>query len=596
MLLVGATPKFYIHMRELRSLLPYMRRYRSTYLFGLLFVVVSNILTTLGPRFLERAIDELTRSAPMRAVAWSVALMVIVAVVGGAARYGMRECLNSGSRRVETDMRDDIFAHLLRQDASFYDQHPTGDIMARATNDLTSLRMVAGPALMYLVDTTFRALLVIPAMAHISTRLTFLALLPMLGLPLVMIVLGRTIHNRSLAIQTFFGVITSHVHEHISGVRVVRAYRQERAETNAFVKLNDEYLDRNLSLAYAQGAFHPLLALLGGLGAVVVLLLGGQLVINGSVTPGAFIAFGVYLAMLVWPLIALGWAVNLVQRATAAMQRIGEILRETPRILSPAHPQALPSAAGARAVTFERVWFRYPSAHDRGWALTDVSFHVPPGRSLAIVGATGAGKSTIAELLSRAYDPGEGRILIDGVELHQLALPELRHALGIVPQETFLFSDTLRHNVLLGAPDDGRLERVAEVSQLAAAIPELPRGYDTMLGERGINLSGGQKQRAAIARALAQDPPIFLLDDALSAVDAHTEAKILQALRSALEGRTTIIISHRLAAVRDADEIIVLDEGRVVERGTHPVLIAARGRYWELLRRQEAEEELELTA
>jgi ATP-binding cassette subfamily B multidrug efflux pump len=242
------------------------------------------------------------------------------------------------------------------------------------------------------------------------------------------------------------------------------------------------------------------------------------------------------------------------------------------------------------------VWFRYPAAQDRGWALSDVSFHVAPGRSLAIVGATGSGKSTIAELLSRAYDPAQGRVLIDGVPLDRLALPELRRALGIVPQETFLFSDTLRHNVLLGAPDDGRLERVAEVSQLAAAIPELPRGYDTMLGERGINLSGGQKQRAAIARALAQDPPIFLLDDALSAVDAHTEAKILRALRSALEGRTTIIISHRLAAVRDADEIIVLDEGRVVERGTHPVLIAARGRYWELLRRQEAEEELELTA
>ena len=260
MLLVRAPLKFYIDMRELRSLLPYMRRYRSTYLYGLLFVVISNILTTLGPRFLERAIDELTRSAPLRAVVWSVTLMVIVAVVGGAARYGMRECLNSGSRRVETDMRDDLFGHLLRQDAGFYDRHPTGDIMARATNDLTALRMVAGPALMYLVDTTMRAMLVIPAMAHISARLTLLALLPMVGLPLVMIFLGRMIHNRSLAIQTFFGVITSHVHEHISGVRVVRAYRQERAETRTFVELNDEYLSRNLSLAYAQGAFHPLLA------------------------------------------------------------------------------------------------------------------------------------------------------------------------------------------------------------------------------------------------------------------------------------------------------------------------------------------------
>lgn len=583
-------------MKELRSLIPYMLRYRWTYLAGLVFVAISNVLSTLGPQYLERGINELTRQAPLSAVAWSATIMVIVAVVGGVARYGMRECLNSGSRRVETDLRDDLFGHLLSQDAAFYDRHPTGDIMARATNDLTSLRMAAGPALMYLVDTTIRALLVVPIMLHISTRLTLLALLPMLGLPIVMIVLGRLIHERSLAIQTFFGVITSQVHEHISGVRVVRAYRQERAETATFAGMNDEYLARNLSLAYAQGAFHPLLALLGGLGTVVVLLLGGQLVIGGQVTPGAFVAFGVYLAMLIWPLIALGWAVNLVQRAIAAMQRVREVMDEVPAIRSPEHPRELPPASGARGVTFEGVWFQYPLARERGWAIEDVSFHVPAGRSLAIVGATGAGKSTLAELLSRTYDPGRGRILIDGVPITELHLDTLRRTLGIVPQETFLFSDTLRNNVLLGAPDDGRLEHAAEVSQLAAAAPDLPRGYDTMLGERGINLSGGQKQRAAIARALAQEPPIFVLDDALSAVDAHTEARILRALRSALEGRTTIVISHRLAAVRDADEIIVLDQGRVVERGVHPELIAARGRYWELLRRQEAEEELEISA
>ena len=585
-------------MRELRSLLPYMRRYRSTYVFGLLFVVVSNILTTLGPRFLERAIDELTRSAPLRAVVWSASLMVIVAVVGGAARYGMRECLNSGSRRVETDMRDDLFAHLLRQDASFYDRHPTGDVMARATNDLTSLRMVAGPALMYLVDTTMRAMLVIPAMAHISARLTLLALLPMVGLPLVMIFLGRMIHNRSLAIQTFFGVITSHVHEHISGVRVVRAYRQERAETTAFVRLNDEYLERNLSLAYAQGAFHPLLALLGRprhrRGAAPGRTARHQR--HGDAGRVRRVRRVPRDARVAADRARLGGQPGAAcHRGDAAHRRdpAGEAASSSRR----SSPLSLPPAAGCtkRHVRAGLV----PLSRGAGSRLGPVRRVVPRGGGPL---AGHRGRHRIREVDDRRNScrapttRRQGRVLIDGVPLDRLALPELRRALGIVPQETFLFSDTLRHNVLLGAPDDGRLERVAEVSQLAAAIPELPRGYDTMLGERGINLSGGQKQRAAIARALAQDPPIFLLDDALSAVDAHTEAKILRALRSALEGRTTIIISHRLAAVRDADEIIVLDEGRVVERGTHPVLIAARGRYWELLRRQEAEEELELTA
>jgi ATP-binding cassette subfamily B protein len=582
-------------MLGMRSLLPYLRRYRRTYVTGITLVVVSNVFTTLGPRFLEHAIDALESRAPLGAVLASAAMMVGVALLGGAARFGMRQCVNSGSRRVETDLRNDLFAHLLRQDPAFFARFPTGDIMARATNDLTSLRMVAGPALMYLFDTAVRALLVVPAMLRISPTLTLLALLPMIGLPLVMVFLGRLIHNRSLAIQALFGVITNHVHEHLSGVRIVRAYRQEVAERAHFDRLNDDYLGRNLALAYAQGAFHPLLALLGGLGGVAVLAVGGRQVIAGTVSPGAFVAFGVYLMMLVWPLIALGWAISLVQRGAASMQRISELFRQEPAIASPPEPARLPIAIGARALAFEHVWFRYPATRDRGWALQDVSFHVPAGGSLAIVGATGAGKSTIVELLSRAYDPDRGRVLIDGVDIRMLDLGDLRRAVGVVPQETFLFSDTLRRNVLLGAPDDGRLERVADVSQLAAALPDLSRGFDTLLGERGINLSGGQKQRAAIARALAQEPPIFVLDDALSAVDAQTEARILQALRSALEGRTTVVISHRLAAVRDAGEIIVLDEGALVERGTHATLFAARGRYWELLSRQELEEALEVT-
>ena len=580
-------------MNELRALLPYLKPYRRTYLLGLVLVVISNFFTTLGPRFLEHGIDALRAGQPFGEVQVAVALLVGVALLGGLARYGMRQLLNSGSRRVETDLRDALYGHLQRMSAQFYDRYPTGDVMARTTNDLLAVRMVAGPALMYLVDTSTRALMIAPAMLAMSPALTVLALLPLLGLPVVMVTLGQVVHRRSQAIQAQFSELTSEAHENLSGVRVVRAYRQEGAETAHFQTLSQDYLTRNLDLVRVQGLFFPLLTLLGGISALVVLYYGGRLVMRGSVTVGEFVAFGVYLAILVWPMIALGWAVSLLQRGAASMARINELFREVPAITNPARPRSLPTARGARAVAFDGVWFRYPGAGDRGWALQDMSFEVPAGQSLAVVGATGSGKSTLVDMLVRAYDPDRGSVRIDGIDVREITLEDLRRAVGFVAQETFLFGETLRQNVLLGAPDDGRLERVAEVSQLSEAIPSLPSGLDTMLGERGINLSGGQKQRAAIARALAQDPPVFVLDDALSAVDAHTEARILAALRSALEGRTSIIVSHRLAAVREADWILVLDEGRIVEQGTHADLISRGGRYWELLRRQQLEEELE---
>jgi ATP-binding cassette subfamily B multidrug efflux pump len=580
-------------MNELRPLLPYLRPYRRDYAIGMALVIVSNFFTTLGPKFIERGIDALRNGGGFPAVRTAVGFLLATAVAGGVARYGMRQLLNSGSRRVETDLRDHLYRHLQRMSAEFYDRFPTGDVMARTTNDLLAVRMVAGPAMMYLVDTTIRALLIAPAMVAISPRLTLIAFVPLLGLPVVMISLGQRIHRRSQAIQEQFSDLTTHAHENLSGVRVVRAYRQERAETARFQRLSDDYLTRNLSLARVQGLFYPMLTLLGGLSALTVLYAGGRLMIAGTVTVGEFVAFGVYLAMLVWPMIALGWAVNLVQRGAASMGRINQLFREQPAITEPASPVVLPPARGGRAVEFRDVWFSYPGARERGAVLQDISFRVEAGRSLAVVGATGSGKTTLVDLLVRAYDPDRGAVLLDGVDIRRLALSELHEAVGFVPQETFLFSETLRENVLLGAPDDGRLERVAEVAQLTEALPALPAGYDTMLGERGINLSGGQKQRSAIARALAQDPPVFVLDDALSAVDAQTEAKILRALRGALAGRTSIIVSHRLAAVREADWIIVLDEGRIVEQGTHAELIVQGGRYWELLRRQQLEEELE---
>ncbi len=580
-------------MRELRALLPYLRPYRLIMAAGLAMVVVSNALNVRTPHYLERGIDTLRTGAPFAEVRGLALLLVAVALAGGIARYFMRQILNGASRRVETDLRNDLFDHVQRMSAEFHDRYPTGEVMARTTNDLLAVRMVAGPALMYVIDTIIRTALIVPAMVRISPVLAGLSLLPLVALPFAMVVLGNRIHRRTLDIQNKFGEISSFVHENLSGVRVVRAYRQERAETEAFRTLNEEYRHRNIALARVQGVFYPLLTVLGGLGGLTILYVGGRLVMAGTVTVGAFVAFGVYLAMLVWPMIALGWAINLVQRGAASMARINELFHARPAILSPVRPAPLPPRAPAgRALTVEGVWFRYPGAVDRGWVLEDVSFHLEPGASLAIVGSTGSGKSALVDLLVRTYDPDRGRVLIDGVDIRHVALGEMHAAVGFVPQETFLFSETLRDNVLLGAPDDGRLARVAETSQLNEAIGVLPDGYDTLLGERGINLSGGQKQRTAIARALAQDPPIFVLDDALSAVDAQTEARILAGLRDALAGRTSVVVSHRLAAVREADRILVLDRGRVVEEGTHSELAARDGRYWELLRRQQLEAEL----
>jgi ATP-binding cassette subfamily B multidrug efflux pump len=580
-------------MRALRRLRSYFRCYAGAYVAGFACLFGSNLLATLGPRFIQRAIDALLRTdwhAARLAAIWVAAL----ALVGGCLRFGMRYLLNGASRRVETDFRNDLFGHLIGLSAPFFQRYPVGDLMARATNDLLALRMVAGPAVMYLVDTTVRTIMIVPMMAAISPSLTLWALLPTLGLPLVMTVLGGEVHRRSLAVQDQFGDMSAFVQEHLAGVRVVRAYAQEPAETRTFHGLDAGYQQRNMSLARAQGVFNPLLALLAGFGAIIALVLGGRSVIDGRITVGAFVAFSIYLATLVWPMIALGWAISLLQRGDAATDRIDALFRVVPDVMDPAQAVELPATRTSRGVKFEQVWFRYPGNDSRPWAVKDVTFEVAPGDVLGVVGATGSGKTTVVDLLVRTYDPDRGRILLDGVDLRALRVDDLRRAVGMVPQETFLFSETLRENVLLGTADEGRLEDAARVARLTDALPDLPHGWDTMLGERGINLSGGQRQRAAIARALVRHPSVLVLDDALSAVDAQTEAAILTALEATTRGPTRIIVSHRFSAVRHADAIIVLDAGRIVERGTHDELVAAGGRYTELLMRQEIEESLEV--
>jgi ATP-binding cassette subfamily B multidrug efflux pump len=582
-------------MNQLKRLLPYYTPYRGELIMGLSLVVVSTAMTAAIPWFLRLAIDGLRAGRPALEI-WRLAgSIVAVAAFAGFLRYAMREILNGVSRRIEFDLRNDLFSHLVTLDATWFGTHRTGDIMARLTNDLNAVRMAAGPAVMYLMNTIAGAVFSLLFMLRIDALLTLLALLPMITLPVITARLGKLVHKRFDAVQEHFSTLTTHAQENLSGTRIVRAYRQEGAEIERFAALNDEYKRRNMSLAKLYGTMHPLFAFLAGIAGVVVLGVGGLLTLRGTISVGSFVAFGLYLNLLTWPLIALGWVINLFQRGSASLARLSEILDARSSIIDPPIGVHLPPTTGGRSLEFRDVGFHFPAAVGREarWIFRNVSFVVPAGATLGIVGATGSGKTALMDLIPRLHDPQEGTILIDGVPVRDIPLHELRREIGFVPQESLLFSDTIGSNIGYGAADNDSVEWSARTAQLAETIAIFPGGYETMLGERGINLSGGQKQRASLARALARRPSIMLLDDALSAVDTHTEAAILRGLREALTARTAVIASHRASAIRDAGWIIVLDEGSVVEQGKHDDLMAAEGRYWSLLRRQQLVESIE---
>ena len=583
-------------MKELRRLIPFFYPYRWQLAAGLTLVVVSTAFHSIIPWLLSIGIDSMGKGASQRVV-WEVAAAIIAtAVVVGAMRYGMRQLMNGLSRRIEYDLRGILFEHLESLDAPFYAQTRTGDIMARLTNDLGAVRMAAGPAIMYLVNTIASGLFALVFMLRIDPRLTVFALLPMLALPIITARLGSAIHKRFEAVQEHFATLTTQAQENLTGARIVRAYRQEAAEIERFSELSDEYLLRNMALVKLYATMNPLFSLLAGLGAVVVIALGGSLVIRGVITVGSFVAFGLYLGLLTWPLIALGWVINLFQRAGASMIRIASVLDARPTIESPRDAAAvLPAVSGGRSIEFCDVGFHYPtsdSAEPR-WILRHLNFFVPAGTTLGLVGATGSGKTALMDLIPRLHDPQEGQILIDGVPIRDLPLADLRSQIGFVQQESILFSDTIAANLGYGSHDPESVEWAAQTAQMESTIASFPGGYETMLGERGINLSGGQKQRASLARALARKPSIVLLDDALSAVDTHTEAAILSQLGTALEGRTAVIASHRASSIRHAASIIVLEDGQIIERGRHEELMQAEGRYWSLLRRQQLVESIE---
>jgi len=582
-------------MSSLRRLLPYYRPYRRDVALGLALVVASAAFSSVVPWFLRRALDGIRAGASIKSIWILAAAMVGTSLIGGVGRYWMRQILNGVSRWMEYDLRNDLFRSLESLDPSYFARMRTGDLMARLTNDLSAVRMAAGPAIMYLTNTIAGGAFALGFMLYLSPRLTLIAALPMAALPLVGIILGRRIHARFEAVQAQFSDLTTLAQENLAGVRIVRAFRQESAEMARFAALNDAYLEKNMSLARLYGLMHPAFSIFAGLGMVAVIGLGGTLVIDGTITIGSFVAFGMYLAMLTWPLIALGWVINLFQRGAASHTRLLDILDARSRLVVPEAARTLPPSTAGRTIEFRNVGFHYPTeaGQEPRWVLRGISFTAPAGATIGVVGATASGKSALMDLVPRFFDPQEGTILFDGIPIRDLDLAALRREIGYVPQESFLFSDTIGSNLTYGTAEPGAGPWAAEIAQLAESIGEFPGQYETVLGERGINLSGGQKQRAALARALARRPNVVLLDDALSAVDTHTEAEILRSLRAALAGRTALIASHRVSAIRDAAWIIVLDQGRVVEQGRHSELIAAGGRYWSLLSRQQLEESIE---
>ena len=582
-------------MRALWQLLPFYRPYRGRFAAGLVLVIVSSGLAGVIPWLLRRAIDGMREGGSSERILLLAAGMVAVALASGAARYGMRDLLNSVSRGIEYDLRNSLFRHLSSLDASFFASMRTGDIMARLTNDLSAVRMAVGPAIMYLVNTIAGGAFALVFMLSIDPWFTLVALLPVALLPVIMAKGGSAIHHRFEAVQEHFSTMTTRAQENISGARIVRAYRQEAPEIERWREMNEEYVRRNMRLVRLWGLLNPGFSLLAGLGGVIVLGYGGRLVLAGQISVGSLVAFGFYLGMLTWPLIALGWVTNLFQRGAASMARLNQILHAHSRVEQTTEPRTLPPAPAGRAIEFRNVGFHYPvrEGETPRWVLRHISFALPAGGTLGIVGPTGSGKSAMIDLIPRLHDPQEGEIFIDGVSIRDLSLKALRAEIGYVPQETFLFSDTIRANLAYGTDEPSSTAWAAGVAQLGETIAEFPSGYETLLGERGINLSGGQKQRAALARALARRPGIVLLDDALSAVDSHTEAEILHGLRDALGGRTAIIASHRISAIREASWIVVLDGGRIVEEGRHAELFAAGGRYWSLLNRQLLEDSIE---
>jgi ATP-binding cassette, subfamily B, multidrug efflux pump len=577
----------------------YFKKYRWRLVLGTIFVLISVIFGVFVPRYVGQAIDDLRASGVTYArLLRSVLIIIGTSVISGIFLFFQRRTLINMSRYIEYDLRQDFYAHLQKLPLEFFQNNRTGDLMARTTNDLSAVRQIAGPAIMYSEQTLFRVLIILPIMFQISPKLTLVLLLTMPFVSLTVKYFGHQIHVRFEKIQEFFSEISARAQENLSGVRVIRAYAQERAEMDQFDRLNQQYVDRNISLVKLSAVFRPLMQFIIGLGFVAILLIGGRETAQGRMTIGEFTAFNLYLEQLIWPLIAMGYVTNMVQRGAASLKRMRQIMEIAPSIadapdVRPAHYRAADGSVteGLRGkIEFRNLTFRYTP--DGQPVLRDINLVIEPGQMVAFIGRTGSGKSTLMNLIPRLLDTQPGMVLIDDRPIREIPLKQLRENIGYVPQETFLFSETLAENISFGVRNGSNIEWAAKIAGLAEEIKDFPNKFQTVLGERGITLSGGQKQRTAIARALIREPKILILDDALSAVDTYTEEKILTELREVMRGRTSLIVAHRISTVKAADLICVLDHGRIVERGTHEELLQLNGAYADIYEQQLLEEEL----